>query len=185
MGLEQVKEGILADARAQAEQELDKAREEAKAIRARAEQRAAEIRAARQHEMQAAVAALKRRELALAELEAKKLRLRAQKDVLARVRAQALDRLSKLPPATNDQHLTTLSKKANIQDARVYARPEDKAIVERLGVKYAGPLQGSAGGLIVESADGATREDLRYDVLMEDAWRDALGEVAGALFGKV
>lgn len=184
MGLEQVKESILADARAQAEQELAKAREEAKAIRARAEAKAQDVRASRQAEQQAAVAALKRRELALAELEAKKLRLRAQKDVLARARSAALDKLSKLPAQQNEQYLAALVKRADIQDARVYARPEDKAVIERLGVKYAGPLHG-AGGVIIESADGATREDERYEVLLEDAWREALGPVAETLFGKV
>jgi V/A-type H+-transporting ATPase subunit E len=184
MGLEQVKESILAEARAEAERELSKARDEAKQVRGRAEAKAQDLRAARQQELQSAVVALKRRELALAELEAKKLRLRAQKDVLARVRAAALDRVSKLPAATNDQYLTVLVKKASIQDARVWARPQDKAIIERLGHKFAGPLEG-AGGVVVESADGATREDLRYEDLLDDAWREALGEVAAQLFGKV
>lgn len=182
MGLEHVRENILAEARAAAEQELAKAREEHKAIRARAEQRAAEVRTARQHQLDAAVQQLKRREVALAELEAKKLRLRAEKDVLARVRAAALERLSKLPPATNDQYITALIKRATIQDARIFARAEDKAIVERLGLKYAGPAEGH-GGVIIESADGSEREDLRYDLLLDEAWRDALGEVAGRLFG--
>ena len=183
MGLEHVKESILAEGRAAAEQELAKARQEAEAIRARAQAKADEARAARQQELQGAVAALKRRELALAELEAKKLRLQAQKDLLARVRQGALERLQKLPPGTNESYLTALVKRAGIQDARLYARPEDKAILERMGLTYAGPTA-AVGGVIIESADGATREDLRYEHLLEDAWPEALGEVAGLLFGQ-
>jgi len=182
MGLEHVKESILAEGRAAAEAELAKAREEAKAIRARAEQRAQEARGARQHELELAVAALKRRELALSELEAKKLRLGAQKELLAKVRQQALERLASLPPKTNEEYLTALVRKANVQDARVYAREQDRGLIERLGLKYAGPIQG-VGGIIVESADGTTREDLRYEVLLEDAWPEALNDVAAALFG--
>jgi V/A-type H+-transporting ATPase subunit E len=182
MGLEHVRESILAEGRRAAEQELQNARGEAQRIRARAEERATELRAARQHELQLAVQALKRREVALAELEAKKLRLGAQKELLARVRAEALARLGKLPPGTNDQYLSALVKGAGIEDARVFARPEDRAAVERMGLKYAGPAQ-AVGGLVVESADGTTREDLRYEVLLDDAWPEALGEVAATLFG--
>lgn len=182
MGLEQVKESILAEARAAAQQDMSKAQQEARAILQRAEAKAQELREQRQQDLAAAVAALKRRELALAELEAKKLRLQAQKDLLARVRIGALERLQKLPPGTNEQYLTALVKRAGIQDARIHARPEDKPIIERMGHKYAGPLQ-AVGGLMVESADGETREDLRYESLLEEAWRDALGEVAGSLFG--
>lgn len=182
MGLEQVKESILAEARTAAQQDMSKAQQEARAILQRAEAKAQELRAQRQQELQGATAALKRRELALAELEAKKLRLQAQKDLLARVRSGALERLHKLPPGTNEQYLTALVKRANIQDARIHARPEDKPIIERMGLKFAGPLT-AVGGVMVESADGETREDLRYENLLEEAWRDALGEVAGTLFG--
>lgn len=182
MGLEHVKDSILAEGRAAAQQEVAKAQDEARAIRARAEAKAQETRAARQHELQAAVAALKRRELALAELEAKKLRLTAQKDLLARVRQGALERLQKLPPGTNDQYLAALVKRAGIQDARVHARPEDRAVIERMGLKFAGPVQ-AVGGVVVESADGATREDLRYENLLDEAWPEALNDVAATLFG--
>lgn len=183
MGLEQVKEGILAEGRAAAEEDLARAREEAHAIRDRAQQRAEEVRAAKQAELQVAAEALKRRALALAELEAKKLRLQAQKELLARVRAQALERIAKLPSGKNEEFLAVLLKRAGIEDARALARPEDRAVVEKLGFKVAGPLQ-AVGGVVVESADGATREDLRFENLLEEAWRDALGEVASELFGK-
>ena len=42
---------------------------------------------------------------------------------------------------------------------------------------------GVEGHLDIPSAEGTTREDLRYENLLDDAWRDALGEVAGQLFG--
>jgi V/A-type H+-transporting ATPase subunit E len=182
MGLGHVKDGILAEARSQSDQELARAREEAKAIRARAEQRAQELRGARQHETQAAAQALRRRELALAELEAKKLRLQAEKELLGQVRTTALQRLAGLPAGTNEQYLSALVKRAAIQDPKVHARPQDQPLVERMGLKYAGPVE-AVGGVVVESADGLTREDLRYEDILEDAWRDALGDVAQRLFG--
>jgi V/A-type H+-transporting ATPase subunit E len=183
MGLEQVKDGILAEGRAAAERELAKAREEAKGIKTRADAKAAGVRAANQQRVEAAVQALRRRELALAELEAKKLRLRAQKELLAAVRAQAVERLRKLPPKQNDEYLTALVQKAMVKDARIHTRPEDKPLIERMGHPWAGPIE-AVGGVVVESADGSSREDLLYEHLLDDAWRDALGEVAEQLFGK-
>jgi V/A-type H+/Na+-transporting ATPase subunit E len=182
MGLEHVKESILAEARAAAEADLAKARAEAEAIRARARAKADEARAVRQQELQVAIAGLKRRELALAELEAKKLRLQAQKDLLARVRHGALEKLQKLPPKQNDDYLTALLKRSAGEGARIHARHEDKVLVERAGYTYAGPVQ-AVGGVVLESADGATREDLRFEYLLEDAWPEALNEVASLLFG--
>lgn len=181
MGLEHVKDGILAEGRAAAEREVAQARAEAQAMLARAEQQAQETRAQGQQHLQASVQALKRRELALAELDAKKLRLHAEKELLARVRGAALERLAKLPAQQDQEYVQALLKRAAMEQGRVYAKPQHAELVRKLGFTFAGPLEG-VGGVIVESPDGTTREDLRYENLLDEAWRDSLGDVAKHLF---
>ncbi|HVL48690.1 MAG TPA: V-type ATP synthase subunit E family protein [Candidatus Thermoplasmatota archaeon] len=180
MALEKVVENVLAQGRAAAKKEIDAARAEADAIVQSAEREAAAIRARREAEAKTAAESLRKRDLASAELEGKKVRLNAQKDVLAEARKAVLERLAKLPAERRAQHIQTLLKRA-MPNGLVYVAAQDKAAAEKLGVKVAGTID-ALGGVVVVSPDGATREDFTYEALLDDVWNASLHEVAGLLF---
>jgi len=182
MGLEQVIEGIKRQGQQEASAIVDAARAEAKSLLDEARSRAAATKASREAVLKTEAESLRRRELAAAELEAKKRRLLAEREVLQKVRAEVEARIAKLPIAERERHLRTLYDRANVPNGRVYVREEDRPLAQRMGLPVVGTFQG-LGGILVESADGSTTEDLRYENLLDDAWQGSLHEVAEYLFG--
>lgn len=163
---------ILAEARTERERMLSEVRTEADRALADAEVRAKE--AAERKRVQ---------DLARAEIEARKLVLAAQKQDLDEVYQRALARLSGLKD--NPEFLRLLLK-ANEGEwkggGKVYSNARDEAVVIGLvGKAYAGHID-AAGGLIIESADGSRRVDLRYESILRDVWNDSVREVAEILW---
>ncbi len=163
---------ILAQARAERERTLSEVRDEAGSALADAEERAKQ--AAERKRVQ---------ELARAELEARKIVLVAQKDTLDEVYQRALTRLANLKE--NPEFLRALLK-ANESEwkagGKVYSNARDEAVVKGIvGRTYAGHID-AAGGLIIESADGTRRVDLRYESILRDVWNDSVREVAEVLW---
>ncbi|HWG91843.1 MAG TPA: V-type ATP synthase subunit E family protein [Candidatus Thermoplasmatota archaeon] len=182
MGLEQVIEGVKRQGQKEASAIVDAAKAEAKSLVDEARARAAKAKATRDEGLKTDVENLRRRELAAAELESKKRRLLAERETLQKVRAEVEARIQKLPAADRERHLKALYARANMPGGRVYVREEDRAIAERLGLPVAGTFKG-LGGLLVESPDGATTEDLRYENLLDDAWGQSVNEIAALLLG--
>jgi V/A-type H+-transporting ATPase subunit E len=181
MALEKVVENIRAQGRAAAQAEIDAARREADEILKSAQAEASQIASRRQAEAQTAAEALRRRDLASAELEAKKGRLNAQKEVLSEVRRAVLEKLSKLPPERRAQHIQALLKRTGIQGGLVYGTAQDRVHAEKLGIRFAGTIEG-LGGVVVVSPDGKMREDFTYEALLDEVWTTSLSQVAEILF---
>lgn len=180
MALEKVVENVLAQGRASAKAETDAARAEADAIVRAAETEGAAVRARRDGEAKQAAESLRKRELASAELESKKVRLTAQKEVLFDARRAVLERLAKLPAERRAEHIRALLKGA-MPGGLVYVAAQDKAAAEKAGVKVAGTIE-TLGGVVVVSPDGRTREDFTYEAMLDDVWNASLHEVADHLF---
>lgn len=183
MALEKVVENIREEGRRQAEARLAEARKEAAAILADAEKQAASVRERRLADLKSAQDALQRREVAAAELEAKKARLNAEKEVLARVREAVLDRLGKLPGDKRIQHIQSLVRTSSISGGKVLVAERDADAARKAGLAVAGTAP-VIGGVIIVSADGSTSEDLTYETLLDEVWGRSLHDVAGTLFGK-
>ena len=65
---------------------------------------------------------------------------------------------------------------------RVSCSSKDEALVRQVvGRAFAGTIQ-AAGGVIIESADGTRRVDLRYESILRDVWNDSVREVAEILW---
>lgn len=180
MALDKVVQNIRAEGRAQADQTVAAAKKEADAILQDARRQAEELRAKRAQVATAAAEALSKRETANADLEARRLRLNAERELMATIRAEAEKRLAALPPAQREAHLKALVAKANVPNGKVWVAQQDEAAARKLGLPVAGTFQG-LGGVIVESADGATRENLRYETLLEEVWTESLPQVAAKL----
>jgi vacuolar-type H+-ATPase subunit E/Vma4 len=71
-------------------------------------------------------------------------------------------------------------QRANVAGGRIWVAAQDEAIARKLGLEVAGTFQG-LGGVIVESPDGTTRENLRYETILEEVWNESLGQVASKL----
>ncbi len=165
-------DAILAEAQAERERTLAEVRAESDKALADAEARAKEA-AERKHVQ----------DLARAELEARKLVLAAQKEDLDEVYRRALARLASLKE--NPEFLRLLLKANETEwkgGGKVYSNARDEAAVKGLvGKAYAGHID-VAGGLIIESADGSRRVDLRYESILRDVWNDSVREVAEVLW---
>lgn len=181
MGLEKVVDNIRSEGRTQASQIVSAARKEADAILADARRQAEEIRAKRAAEATAAADSLGRREAANADLEARRLRLNAERELVSSLRAEVEKRLAALPAATREAHLKALVQQANLPNGKVWVAKQDEAAARKLGLAVAGTFEG-LGGVVVESPDGTTRENLRYETLLDEIWSSSLTGAAGKLF---
>lgn len=163
---------ILAQARAEAQRTLSDVRSEGEKSLKDAEQRARE--AAERKRVQ---------DLARAELEARKIVLAGQKDALDEVYGRTLTRLAGLKE--NEAFLRALLKANEAEwksGGRIYSTAKDEAIVKGIvGRGYAGHTE-ATGGVVIESADGTRRVDLRYESVLRDVWNDSVREVAGILW---
>lgn len=180
MGLDKVVDNIRSEGRAQAEATVSAARKQADAILADAKRQAEEIRARRSGEATAAADAHLKREIANADLEARRLRLTAERELMTNLRAEVEKRLGGLPAAQREAHLKALVQQANVPGGRVWVARQDEAAARKAGLNVAGTFEG-LGGVVVESPDGATRENLRYETLLEEIWSGSLPQVAGKL----
>ncbi len=183
MSLETVAQTILGKGKAEADEILAQARAERE--RLLAEIRKEAEASLKELEASARVQAERKRvqELARAELEARKIVLAAQKEVLDDVYQRALARLGSL--RENADFLRALLK-ANESEwrggGRVFSNARDEPLVRPIvGAAYAGHVD-CAGGVVIESADGSRRVDLRYESILRDVWNESVREVAEVLW---
>lgn len=180
MGLDKVVDNIRAEGRNQANEKIAAAKKEADAILADARRQADEIRNRRTAEATSNAEAHLKREVANAELEARRLRLTAERELMTAIRGEVEARLAQLPEKAREAHIQTLVAKANVPDGRVFVAKQDEKLAQKLGLTVAGTFEG-LGGVVVEAPDGSTRENLRYETLLEEIWADSLPEVASKL----
>lgn len=180
MGLDKVVDNIRAEGRAQAQATLSAAKKEADAILADAKRQADEIRARRTQDATVNAEAYLKREVAGAELESRRLRLTAERELMTAIRAEVEKRLGALPADKREAHIKALVARAGVPNGRVWVAAQDEATARKLGLNLAGTFQG-LGGVVVESLDGTTRENLRYETLLEEIWSSSLPQVASKL----
>lgn len=164
-------ERILAEARVEANEILAKAANEARAAAEKA-----------RADAEAESRTMERNEMSGAELESKRKRLLAQKQALDQVAAAALTRISELPSDKRRALVGALLVRArrDVPSGGVYCHEADRPQAEAAGYRYLGPLQG-AGGIVVESADGRFRVDLRYETVLQETWARSVKDVVAAL----
>ena len=169
---EEEAERILAEAKARCDEELAKAKEGAEAI----------LKKAKETGKRDALR-LESQETSSMEIEAKKMKLVAKKEVLDSVLKASLKRLGDL---SQEKRVAILGKllvmaRGEIPKGRAYCRPEDQAQVSAAGYTHAGQLS-SIGGVIIENEDGSVRLDLRFETLLQQIWGRRTKEIAAALF---
>jgi len=183
MGLETVLERIRDAGKAEAAAVVTEGHAERERLLGDARTEGEQVRALREAEAREQAARRRVQDLARAELDARKLVLTAQDEVLRAVRAKARERLAATSSGQTLRKL--LARHASEWKAgRVYCNARDAAEVRGMvGANFGGAIE-ALGGLAIESVDGTTRLDLTYDSLLQDVWDDAIREVATALWPK-
>lgn len=107
-----------------------------------------------------------------------------RRDLLERVQEGASDQLRQLDRSRNEAMLKALLSGRDMPGARVFSAAKDEPLVRSLTrMPYGGHVD-CLGGVILESADGAIREDLTYDALLRERSEELLPVIAGILFGE-
>jgi V/A-type H+/Na+-transporting ATPase subunit E len=182
MGLEQVVADILGRGRDEAEEirratlaERDKILQDARAEGAKLLDR-------RTREANEAAGRLRVQAIARSELESKKIVLSAQKELLDEVYAKVLDKLRTIPEAREWLQSLLRGAAEEVRHGKVYGNARDADTVRSIvGANFGGTID-CVGGVVIESADGSHRTDLRFETLLADVWRDSIRDVAEVLW---
>ena len=83
------------------------------------------------------------------------------------------------------QILDSLVKEASKSKTGMIMRPvaSDRTALSKSGFTMGDDIEG-LGGFVLESKDGSTVLDFRFDFRLEAAWKSSLGEVNNILFGE-
>ncbi len=182
MGLEQVIEDVLTHGRSEAEEIRRATMAERERILADARAQGAKLLAQREEEAREAAERARIQTLARAELESKKVVLSAQKELLDQVYAAVLERLPGLGESGDLLRALLQAHAEEWKDGKVYSNARDADVVRAIvGPHFAGTIE-CVGGVVIESADGSRRTDLRFESLLADVWRDSIKEVAEVLW---
>ena len=190
MGLEKVKQEILERAQAEADKVVEAAQSEARAVMKSAEKQIAGYEHLMGEDLEALSNAVKRKEVASAELELKKQLLSAKSELIEGVFGDVRKKLGSLSDKKRESHITALldAARKEVNVAAVQCSGKDAKFVEASGsgnsrlkvVKNDEML----GGIIAESPDGKLRVDYSYETLLEQVKSKVLGDVAKILFGQ-
>ena len=181
MGLEAVKNEIIANAKRQEEALLAEAKKEAERIMKEAKIEVAAFREKTEAETKKLIETMKRQETASAELESKKMILEAKKDTIESVFEEARKRVEKLSDRKREEHMSKLLDKAknDIEVAKVYCNKKDAKLVKGFKAESADIM----GGLIAENKDGTIRVDYSFDALLQNIKENELQKINQILFG--
>ena len=183
MGIEKVKERVLAEARERSAQIVELAKKRASEITASAEKQLQARDKSFGEQLSGEVAQVGRREAASAKLDGQKLALSFRKGYVDGLFGEVRARLTGLPEGVRAGHVRRLLEKASseLEIGVVYCCRRDVKLVRNFKVKEADIL----GGIIAESASGEFRVDYSYDALLEQLRERLLPALNEVLFGRV
>lgn len=182
MGLETVIEELLTEGRSEVEEVRRATLAERDRILADARAEGAKLLERREREAREAAERSRVQALARAELDSKKIVLSARKALLDEVYSKVLDELSRTSEASQWLRGLLDANAGEWRNGKVYSNARDADAVRRVvGGNFAGTID-CVGGVVIDSADGTHRTDLRFETLLADVWRDSIKEVADVLW---
>ncbi|MCL7414075.1 MAG: V-type ATP synthase subunit E [ANME-2 cluster archaeon] len=182
MGLEDVVNDILEQARSKAAAIHAQAEEEAATLINKAQSRADEIMQTHQAEVDAYIERMRKQEISSSHLEMKRAALNAKKEILDSVYQSAKDAVSSMPSEKNVELLKAILDKHGSSGTRVYSNEKDARLVrEMTDLTYIGGID-CIGGLVLENDDGTVRMDYTYDRILDDVSEQSLKQISDILF---
>jgi V/A-type H+-transporting ATPase subunit E len=183
MGLENVIEDILQQAKKQVDVINTLADEEVAAINEKAQAKAEKVIKDKQTEVDAQIKRMRIQEISGAHLEVKRAVLNAKKDLLDSVYQSARDSIAAIPTEKNTAMLKAILDKQSSSGSTVYSNARDAALVrEMTDLTFAGEIE-CIGGLAIENEDGSVRMDFTFDTILDDVSEQTLKQISDILFG--
>ena len=183
MGLEKVIEQIEHDGEEKIKTLLSDAEHQAALLLRIKQKELEERRVQKKQETEKQIAALQAQERSAAEIEAKKIRLNAQKDILAHAYQESLASLASLPQKTMLTALVRNLQQELPEAAVIYSNQRDESMVRSLSkLRYGGTID-CLGGVVAENPDKTLTVDFRYETIAAAVWERSLKEIAQNLFG--
>lgn len=184
MGLEKVVEEVISSGERRRGEILQEAEDDAKKLTEAARAEVAKYREQRDRESHVRIERMRSQDLQTAELEVRRLELAMRRDLLEKVLEGARQRLRDLDRPRNEAMLKALLSGRGSGGDKVHSAAKDEPIVRALThMPYGGHVD-CLGGVVIESADGAVREDLTYDTLLKERSEELLPLIAEMLFGE-
>lgn len=183
MGLEAIVEEIKAKGKAEAFKINQETSLEVSKIIADARAGSAKIKAAKEEAVKKEIERIKQQELSSANLEVKKAKLNARKEILDAAYEEAREAILKLPAEKNQMILKSIIEKNQSGNSKIYSREKDKPTVTKLTkLEFAGEID-CIGGVVMENADGSVVLDFKYDMILKNVSEQTLKQVSEILFG--
>lgn len=178
MGLETVLNELQTRGSEDEQKILRQAEAERQKIVDAAEGEADELRAKKLQETRHRIDALRREQTSAAEFEVRRRILTTQSELTQDFRKRLLEALHKLPKAEREKILGLLVKRVQkeLPKGRFHSLAEDQAYIAKASGYAAGKEIQAAGGFQVESEDGDVLYDLRFETLLDAAWKDILAQ---------
>jgi len=182
MGLENVIEKIQNEGKERVTTILQDAEKQAAQILRTAHTMIEERTSKKRGELDHQITMMKNQEASSMEIEEKKIKLNAEKDVMNQTYQECLNGLSTLP---HEKMISFLLKQAatELPDAAyISSNTRDEPIVRsQTKLTYHGSIE-TLGGIIVENKEQAMKLDYRYEIIAELVWDRSLKEIANQLF---
>ena len=177
MGLEQLKQEILNNAKAKASAIIKDAESEAKEIVNNAKTQIDEYKKLQEVEMKKELGAEERLYIAFANSGAKEIILIKKKEIIDSVFISAKEEIYKQYKSKG--YIVRLIKRSEkeIDIGMIYCNKEDLNDIKSYKVEAK-----DINGIIAENKEGTIRVDLSFDTILEDVRSKYLTEIAGILF---
>lgn len=181
MGLEELKQEIIANANKSANAVVSEAESEAERIAKQLDEKIEPYKKNLDEDRKAAIKVIEKTINAMADSESKRVILDKKKEIMESVFDSVKAALSRLDRRRREQHIENLLKKAKseIEVSKVFCSSKDAKHVKDLKCESIDIL----GGLIAENSDGTIRVDYSYETLLSDVKEHSMQETAKILFG--
>ncbi len=182
MGLENVVNDILEQAKSEVATIEAEAQDEADNIINEAKAKAKTIITEIQAKIEADIQRKIKQEKSSAQLEVKRTALNAKKDVLDSVYESAREAISSLSSEKNVELLKAILDNYGSDGTRVYSNGRDARLVQEMtDLTFMGEID-CIGGLVIENDDGSVRLDNTFDNILDDVSEQTLKPVSDILF---
>ncbi|KYK31206.1 MAG: hypothetical protein AYK23_04110 [Candidatus Proteinoplasmatales archaeon SG8-5] len=184
MALDKVIQAILDDGKKEVERILSEGKDERNQAIREARVEAENIKLEKIQEAERYTARMRNQEIARAEIDSKKLVLKAQKDALDNIYEMVLGELGEKWSGKLIEN-TLAQNSSEVRDAQVYSNERDRLTVEKLARSYGGTYGGTidcAGGVIIENNDRTVRIDYMLETVLKDIWDESVMDIASILW---
>ncbi len=185
MTLDALATEIASQAEAEARSIVEAAQTEAKEIEEKARSEVSEVSSISSVKAERESAQLSVEVVASARQANQKRALIAQREELDSTWETVKEEVGSPKMKGRKQILDSLVKEASKSKSGMVMRPvsSDRTTLSKSGFTMGEDIEG-LGGFVLESKDGSTVLDFRFDFRLEAAWKSSLGEVNRILFGE-